>query len=583
MAHLKKTAMTTIAIAASLSVVLAGCGNSTGGNGSSTGNATGNSTGTTTSGTPVDGGTLTMAMTTKYDDQLIPDMDSSLYTANVVQFAFDSLLSVDKDLNFGPGLVKSWDFSADKKSVTMHLQPNANWSDGQPITSDDVLFTMNYLGSKTYSTTLQGQYQYLVAPLVGSDKLLAGKADDFSKVGGFTKVDDKTFTLHFQTVDAAALYSSIAPIQPIPEHIYSKTPMKDWANASEDKMPTVVSGPYTFTKVNGQDSVEMAANPNYWNGKPHISNLVIKVVNENVLPGLLADGSVQYVPISMGLHLADADKLSKIPNLQVKTGPSNGWDFLGLKLYKPEFKDVKVRQAFEYALDKKTMIQGIEHGLAQPVSGPLPPVSWAAATAADGMNSYDYNVDKANQLLDQAGWKKGSDGMRIDPTTGKAADLHLAYSTGSAIDQEMGQAIQQAFQKVGVKVTIDPPLEWNTFNKKVESDDPSIQMWLMAWSLGTDPDPRGLWVSTDAMNLQRWKDPQNDSLIKDTYNAAAFDKTARKQALVKWQSYVNQQMPVVFLWAPDNIAAWNSKLNIPAKDFSAAAGGLNPQDWWLSK
>ncbi|MCL6454730.1 MAG: hypothetical protein K6T78_14080, partial [Alicyclobacillus sp.] len=125
MNRMRKSAWATVAMAASLTMLVAGCGgtNTTGNGGAGGNNAAGNATGTT--GQAVDGGTLTMAQGTKYNDELIPDMDSSLYTANVVSYAFDPLLTVDKDLNFVPDIIQKWTWSADKKTITMDINPNA--------------------------------------------------------------------------------------------------------------------------------------------------------------------------------------------------------------------------------------------------------------------------------------------------------------------------------------------------------------------------------------------------------------------------------------------------------------------------
>lgn len=585
MKRLGKASTATIALAASLTMLVAGCGNNAATNGTNGTNGTGNTTTGAnngpgvTNGQPVDGGTLTIAQTTKFNDQLIPDIDSSLYTANIVQYAFDPLLTVDKNLNFVGDLVKSWSWSADKKSLTMTLA-DAKWSDGQPITSDDILFTMNFLASKDYNGALQGQYGYLVGPVKGSSDITNGKATSFAKTGGFKKISDTQFTLTFDTVDAAVLWSDISGIQPIPEHVLKSIPIKNWGNADFDKKPTVVSGAYTFTRVNGQDSVEMTANPTYFRGKPHITNLVMKTVSPDVVPGLLANGDVQMV--LEGLKPTDVTKLKNIQGITVYTPPENGFSYLGTKDYLPEFKDARVRQAIEYGLNRQNMVNGILKGLGTVINSPIPPVSWAAATTADGLIDYKYDPTKAGQLLDAAGWKMGSDGYRIDPNTKKEANLTLSYSSGNPTTQAEAVAIQSDLKKIGLKVTLNSPMDFNTLAQKVETDDKSIEMWLMGWSLSTDPDPRGLWQSKDQFNFERWKDPKNDNLIKATYSAAAFDKTARKQALVAWQKYVNQQVPLILLWAPDNIFAYSDKLNIPKKDWSTQ-GPLNIEDWWMSQ
>lgn len=559
-----------IVLAGSLSALAAGCGSTPSGNSSNQ---------TAQSNTPVDGGTLTIGQGTKFNDQFIPDMDASLYTYNIDQYAFDSLMTVDNQNNFVPDLAKSWTWSADKKTVTIDLDPNANWSDGQPITSDDVLFTIDYLASPEYTNDVQGQYSYLVQNIKGYDEIQKGKAKSFADTGGFTKVSDKEFKLTFTTVDAAVLWSCISGIQPIPKHVLQNTPIKDWPTLQENKLPTVVSGPFKFVSVSGSDSVTMEANPNYFRGKPHIQKLIFKTVSPDVAPGMLQNGQIDLM--MNGLKPQDVDNIKKISGVNVYTAPENGFNYLGLKLYVPEFKDVRVRQAFEYALDRKTMIQGILKGYGVPINGPLPQVSWAAATPADGMNQYDYDPNKANQLLDEAGWTKGSDGYRIDPVTHKEANIHLSYSSGNPAVQSEAVAIQQYLGKVGVKVTLDPPMDFNTLAKDVETDAKNIQMWLMGWSLSVDPDPRGLWGSKDAMNFPRWQDPHNDQLIAATYNAAAFDKNVRKQALVQWQLYVNQQLPYVFLWSPDVVVAYNKRVHIPQQDWGVGGALLNAQEWWV--
>jgi peptide/nickel transport system substrate-binding protein len=566
MKRLGKTAMTTVALATSMSMLLAGCGGAQSG---------ANQTGTDTQ--PKDGGTLTIGQHLPFDNEFIPNISSLLYTYNITNAAFDPLLSVNKQLKYIPWLAKSWTWSNDKKTVTIELQDKANWSDGKPITSDDVLLALDFLGSKDYNTTLQGQNGYLVASILGSDKLLNGKATSFAQTGGFHKINDKMFSITFNQADAAVLFSQIAAIQPLPAHVLKSIPFSQWGSSSFDKMPTVVSGPFMFSAVHGKDSVEMKANPSYWKGKPHIATLIFKTVSSDVAPGLLANGNVDFQ--LTGMKAKDIDNLRNLNNVNVYTEPDMGYYYVGMKLYKPEFKDVRVRQAFMYGIDRAGIVKGVLKGYGQVLNGPLPSVSWAAATTADGMNPYNYDVAKANQLLDQAGWKIGSDGWRIDPYTHQTANLHVVHPTDSDRTQ-VALAVQQGLAKLHIKVTVDAPLDVSTMYSKVQSDDKSIDMWVGGWSLSADPDPRGLWGSKDTSNYERWVDPKNDQLIADTYGIKAFDPNYRKQALVKWQLYVNQQVPLLFMYQKQLIWPVNKRVHIPQSDLTSV-GPINLQDWWV--
>jgi peptide/nickel transport system substrate-binding protein len=570
MKKLTKATLATVSLAASLTMLVAGCGN--------TNNTAGNNTPATSADKPVDGGTVTIGQSTKFEGNFLPPMISDLYTQNIANFAFDPLLTIDNKLNFVKDLASSYSWSDDKKTLTITLDKNANWTDGTAVTSDDVLYTMDFLGSKVYSTTLQGQLAYLVGPVVGSDKVGDGTGKSFADVGGFKKIDDKNFSLSFAAADAAVLWSSISAIAPIPKHSLQGVQFKDFATADFAKKPTVTDGAYKFTNVNGTDSVEMVANDKYFLGKPHITNVTYKTISADVAPGLLANGTLDME--LEGLKPADVDKLKGIPNVSVQLEPSMGYQYMGFKLYQKEFQDVQVRQAFMYAINRQAMVDGLLKGHGQILSQPLPNVSWAAATAADGLNDYTYNVDKANQLLDAAGWKVGADGWRIDPVTGKTANISLEYPLGNTVRMASAPAIVQDMAKVHVKINLHSPEDFTGLANKVQADDKSIYLWLMGWSLSVDPDPRGMWGTKDAYNYPRWTDATNEDLMKKTYDVTAFDKTTRKASLVQWALNVNKNVPYVFLYQPDDVYASSTRLHIPTSDWSVM-GPLNPYQWWV--
>jgi peptide/nickel transport system substrate-binding protein len=585
-AKLRKRNMATIALAASFTLLAAGCGATGGGN---------NTTGAADNTKPVDGGTLTIGQWQKFNQEFIPLMDSSLYTQNIVMEAFDSLFNIDKNLNFVPWLAKSYQWSSDKKTVTITLRDDANWSDGQPITSDDVLFTMDYLASPTYTNDLQGQYESLVDPVKGSDEILKGKAKSFAETGGFHKISDKQFSITFKSADAAALWYSIATLQPIPKHVLQNIPMKDWLTADYDKMPTVVSGPYKFTKVT-TDSVEMEANPNYWAGKPHIQKLVWKTVTPDVAPGMLSSGQLDLY--LNGLKARDYENLKKLQNINVIAEPEFGYEYLGWKLWQKELQDVRVRQAIAYAIPRQKMMDGIYKGLGQILNSPIPKGSWAAAPDSE-LNPYNYDPAKANQLLDEAGWKKGPDGYRIDPVTHQTAQFVLDYPANNPDRASEAQAIAQALNDVGLKVKLDPPMDFNALLKKVlttndqqlkQQMDQShqIYLWIMGWGLSTDPDPRGNgWTYPNANNLQDWNDPTNEALIKKTYDISAFDQNVRKQALIEWQKYFNQQWPAMILYSRPDIVAVSKRVHIPSDDVLSSMQSFGPFinmfQWWVTQ
>lgn len=548
---------------ASLSLLVVGCGD--------TAPVSGNNS--TPSDKPVDGGTVTFGYgITQLNDTLMPGIAGDAFNASLAMMAFDPLMYIDYKQQILPDLASKWTWSDDNKVLTFTLA-NAKWSDGQPITSSDVLFTINMFASPDFN---QGGNGTALSSVKGYDAVTSGKAKSFADTGGFKRVSDTEFQFVFTQADPAAL-QSIAGIMPVPEHVLKNTSFKDMLNSDYDKMPTVVSGPFQFKSVHLPSTVELAANDQYFKGKPHISTINIKGVSTDVAPGMLANGTIDFM--YKGFKLTDVNNLKKISNIQVQTSLNDGWSYMGLKLRKPEFKDIKVRQAIAYGLNRQQMVQGILKGYGVTENSPIPPIQWAAATEKDGLNPYNYDPNKANQLLDEAGWKKGSDGMRIDPTTGKTAELHLSYATGSSQNDAEAVAIQQDLQKVGLKVVLNQPLDSNAMYAKVRADDPGVDMWLGGWG-GLSDDPRGLWQSTDSSNWARWADPKNMQLIADTYGTQAFDQNYRKQALIKWQLYVNEQLPNIFLFDSDLVVVVGKRLHIPQQDTTGEL--MNMQDWWAT-
>ncbi|WDL95879.1 ABC transporter substrate-binding protein [Alicyclobacillus sp. ALC3] len=575
MKRMTKAGVATIALTGAMTMLLAGCGAST--STTSPGSTTGNST--TSSGTPVNGGTLTIGQTTKWTDQFIPGMDGSLYTANVYSFAFDSILNFNNKLELTPWLVKSWSYSNGNKTITMHLQPHANWSDGKPITSQDVLLYMNFVGSKVYNTTFQGQYGYLVQPVVGSAQLLSGKATSFTQTGGFKIINSKTFQINLATADASALAADLSGITPLPYHILGKIPFSQWKSNAFNTLPQVVSGAYIPTKADKSGTlVEFTANKHYWKGAPHISNIDIKYVSQSTEGSLVESGQLGFA--LNGLTPTDYLTLKKASGVTTKTLPALGFEYLGLHDNSAPWNNATLRQAVMYGIDHNAIINSVEKGLASKIVGPIPSVSWAYTT--QGMKQYNYSVSKAKSLIQSQGYKMGSNGFY--QKSGQTLGFTITIPTGSQTATENADLIAQDMQKVGVKVTVNTPINFTTMITDLENNSKSIQGWLAGWSLGTDPDPRGLWGSTDAFNFERWVNKTDDTLIKNTWSLPSdFTQAGRKAAFVPWEQLVNKQVPLIFLYENNNNYAFTSKLNIPANDWTPAGElPLNPQQWWLS-
>ncbi len=560
-----KISMVTVSVTASLSMMLTGCDSSQGES-------------NTASVKPVNGGTIHLTETGHWNDEFLPLLDSSTYTQGIYANSFDSLLNTDSKLNFIPWLMKSYTWSEDHKTITCVLQPNAKWSDGYPIISDDVLLYMNYMASKAYSTTFQGQYAYLVGTVKGAADIGNGKYTSFEQAGGFRKMNDKKFQIVFTQADGAALTNFVAGYTPLPAHILGSVPFSQWKDSSYDKMPTVVNGPFIPTQVNGNSSITYKANPLYWKGEPHIKNMVLSYVSSDIRASLIVGGKVDYGDVKS----SDFIKLRHNRNLTTVVQPAMQFGYVGVNCTNPVFTDVRVRQAIEYAINRPAIIQGIDKGYGQIMNQSVPQFAWSAAPSSQ-INPYNYNPAVAKQLLDTAGMTVGSDGWRIDPKTGKKFVVHFDYPSDSQDDLLLAQEIQKDLIAIGLDVELNPPMDFTTLLTKDQNKDRSLQMWIMGTQLGSDPDPRGWWGSNDANNDTQFKSPEIDKLIYNTWVLPSdFTQAGRQVQFIAFNKYVNQELPRIFLDDADNLYLMNKKLHIPNYDWIPGYGASYIQDWWLS-
>ncbi|MHB1628728.1 MAG: ABC transporter substrate-binding protein [Bacilli bacterium] len=530
------------------------------------------------------GGTMVQTFPTAFGLNFIPFLTTSYYTFQASAYSFDSILRFNRKDQLVADIVNNWSVSPNKLTYTFQINPKARWSNGAYITTADVKLGVDWLLSTSYNKTDGGAYGYLLSDVVGVPK--SGYLPDGQTPSGFKVLGPREFSVTLQHADAAALPTGLGGITPLPSFILGKIPMSKWKGSAFDLHPSVGSGPFITTSVVPGQSITQKANPYYVLGRPHIAQNVWKVVSPDVVNGDLASGQVTIA----GIHGVDAAQMKKVPNLNLNVVPTNGFDYLGWRLnnatFGSVFSQVKFRQAVEYALNRPAMIKALYAGYGTVENGPLPPINFWYNKALNG--TYAYNPAKANALLNSIGMKI-KNGWRTTPN-GQPFTPALTISSGNSTIQRQADFVQHFLQAVHINLKINPPINFNTMLSQLNSDangKQPIQAFLMAWSLGNDPDPRGLWRSTDNLNLTSidWTNPKdpaivlNDKLIHESHSMAAYNINYRIATLNKWQALLNQQMPENFLFDQSTVTAYNK--NLHGVVFTPY-GLLDPQQWWLS-
>lgn len=474
----------------------------------------------------------TVTLVTNADPTFNPWHPNAFVESNVInEIIFPGLTRWNADMKAEPYLAKSWTVSEDGLTWTFNLQENVKWHDGQPFTANDVAFTFN--------------------EIVLKKEVGANHASDFQAVQEVVVKDQHTVEFKMKQPSASlpsylTYYTGI-----IPEHIF-KGVAKPFELNSFNKEKPIGTGPFKVEKFVPGSYVQLVANPDYFEGKPKLKSIIFKVVPDNnaQLAQILA-GDIQMLSIE---DPAVVDKLKGQPNLDIVTVTQNVYYFVALNQENPFFTDKKVRQALQLAIDRKAMIQNLTKGFGEVATGPIPPLQKTFHNSS--VERWDYNPEKAKQLLKEAGWTPGPDGILVKD--GKKFSFKM--ETGQ-IRQLVPATllVQQYWKAIGVDAQPDVT-DWNTYiqNVIVKRQYNASLAW---WSTPADPDVWPYYASSQAgkgFNIPGYKSATIDKLLDD--GRTARTEADRVKVYNELQKVLADELPYLYLWYPQGIVALNKQV-----------------------
>src|SRR5215208_799185 len=457
---------------------------------------------------------------------------------------WDLLVGFDQnDLSPVPGIAKSWDVSKDGKAVTFHLIEGAKWSDGEPITSTDVKYSLDVLGT--------------------NGLIFSGYTSNVTKID---TPDDQTVVVHTDQPDARIVGGLF--IYMIPEHVYGKTPVKQLTGSYQPKLPLVGSGPYVVTEFTHGRIVKMERNPNWRGDKPVYDEIqFIKYGTTDAVVRALKlgeiDGTMEVEPTSFD-QLENADKIEPVRS----SSPS--FTQLAFNLcskancpdakFNPAVQDRAVRQAVGYAVDRDRVNEISSRGTSFVGHGILP--TYYKSFYEKPAEDYAYDPDKANQLLDDAGYTREGDGVR------QKGDLKLSFDlfvrSESPSDIQAAKVIAEQAREVGVEfklqvVSVDKLTEITT---RKNDGVPAPDFDTFVWGWGGDPyDPSALLklVTTEEIGGSSdsfYSNPEYDRLFKE--QTGEFDADKRKELVRQMVDLTQRDLPYLVLTEDPFLEAYRS-------------------------
>ncbi len=485
---------------------------------------------------PPDPNTLVMVIESS-PTNLDPRVGQDAQSERIDNLIFDDLLSRGNNLDVAPGLAERWEIP-DPLTYIFYLHHGVRFHDGRPLTSRDVKWTFDSL--------LQG-------------KVRSTKAAAYRFVDHIDAPDDFTVILHMKGPDAALLWNiSDGAIGIVP-----------YGSGDEIARRPIGSGPFKFVSAETDKEVVIERNPDYWGEKATLARVRFAIVPDATTRALeLRKGSGD---VTINALTADTIvALQRDPQLAVDRAPGTVLAYLGFNLRDPILKDVRVRQAIAYALDRRPMIEYLWRGAAQPARSVLPPQSWAYN---GDVPTYDHNPGKAEQLLDAAGYPEVN-GVRFHITMKTSTDENTRL---------MVAVIQQQLREVGIALDIRS-FEFGTFFSDVTHG--VFQLYGLRWIGGNeDPDIFSLCFSSsrfppNGANRGYYSNAKVDALIDQARREV--DPAVRKPIYAELQRILAEELPYIDLWYLDNVLVHNKrvtnlKLNPAGNyDFLRTAELVNP-------
>jgi peptide/nickel transport system substrate-binding protein len=494
---------------------------------------------------------------------------------NVFPLIYEGLITENYDTGeVEPALAESWQFSDDKLKIVFTLREGLKWSDGQPLTVDDVVFTYNDI------------YFNEAIPTDVRDVLRIGES---RKLPSVKKIDERR--VEFTVPEPFAPFLRSATGYPIlPTHSLEKSVKTKDQNGkpiflSQWGVDTpleriIVNGPYKLERYDTSERVVFRRNPYYWrkdaqgNPQPYIERVVWQIV-ESTDTSLLQfrSGGLDTVGVS-----PDYFSLLKVQEKQgnfkiFNGGPTSSTSFVWFNLNKGKrngkplvnpvksrwFNNVQFRQAVAYAIDRQTMINNTFRGLGTPQDSPISVQSPYYLSPKEGLKVYNYNLKKAKDLLLKAGFKYNDKNQLVDDQ-GNRVRFTLLTNAGNKIREAMGSQIKQDLSKIGIQVDFTP-LAWNTFTDKT-SNSLDWEASLMGLTGGLEPnDGANVWAPEGGLHMfnqkpqpgqppiEGWEVAPWEAQIGKLYIQAAreLDEAKRKEIYAETQQITQENLPFIYL------------------------------------
>ncbi|KKS79494.1 MAG: hypothetical protein UV54_C0033G0005 [Candidatus Beckwithbacteria bacterium GW2011_GWA2_43_10] len=460
----------------------------------------------------------------------ISDTDRDLTT-----LIYSGLMRVSENSQLAPDLAESYEISNDGLCYTFNLKPNLEWSDGQPLNADDVVFTID---------------------LIKNNQTKSPKRASWEGVS-VEKLDEKKVQFCLQKIYAPFLENTTIGI--MPKHIWKDLTIEQ-LSSSDFNIKPIGSGPYKIQSISKNSSgittsYTLNANKNFALHQPYIETLILKFYpSENKLIDGYERNEIDSLSAVSPKNVADIKKEESV--LKTYLLPRVFGVFFNQDNAKI-FTDKEVKRALDLGVDKELIVEEVLKGFGVALNNPLPPAT--REINGEKEKNYEKNLAQAKTILEKAGWKMNKEGVREKTTTAKnkkKETVKLEFSLSTSNVEELSQTAQllkKMWGKLGAKVDVRVyeigDLEQNVIRPR------KYNALLFGESMARDPDPFAFWHSSQrndpGLNIALYTNISVDKILEDA--RAIFDQNKREAKYEQFQKEINKDVAAIFLYSPDFI------------------------------
>lgn len=447
---------------------------------------------------------------------LDPRVGNDNASGRIFDLCCRGLIQVTPEMDYAPDVAQSWE-TPDDKTIIFHLNPNAKFQNGQPVTAEDVKWTYDSTMAETFTTS---------------------KKSGYSAVASIEAPDAKTIIFKLKEPNGGLFDNLNLGIIP------------KGSDANAMKTRPISVGPYQVTNFRTDESVELKAHEGYHLGAPKLKNIQVRIIPDTTTLVLeLRRGSVDLE--TNAIPFENVNEFEKSPKHTVVKKPGSVWQYLAFNLKDPILKKAEVRRAIAHAIDRQRIVQDLLRGHGVPADSMFGQGHWARA---ENLPAYGFDPNRAKQLLDQAGHR--------DPD-GDGPKMRFSMTFKTSTNPEANtraEMIQQMLRQVGIDMKIVAS-ETGTFLEDIGKGN--FQMYSLSRNGIADPDFYYVIFHSrntppEGQNRGYYANPKVDQLIIE--GRSTFDRAKRKQIYGEIQRIVQEDLPYVSLYHQINVAVMDKDL-----------------------